>query len=136
MKTPAIIAQVEDYLVSRRAMGFDLRGEGYQLRAFARFAGEQADAETLTLELLLRWVQGSVAPGPVTAARREQLAVPAMTISISPVAPITQAASRRTIRSALTATFRKARRLSMPPSWVPIRWNSIRRKHFRPIRTR
>ena len=37
MKAPAIIAQVEDYLVSRRAMGFDLRGEGYQLRAF--FAG-------------------------------------------------------------------------------------------------
>jgi hypothetical protein len=52
MKTPAIIAQVEDYLVSRRAMGFDLRGEGYQLRAFARFAGEQADAETLTLEFV------------------------------------------------------------------------------------
>ena len=44
-------------------MGFDLRGEGYQLRAFARFAGAQDDAETLTLELLLRWVQGSVAPG-------------------------------------------------------------------------
>ncbi len=61
MKTPAVIAQVEDYLVSRRAMGFELRGEGYQLRAFARFAGEQADAETLTLELLLRWVQGAAA---------------------------------------------------------------------------
>lgn len=76
MKTPAIIAQVEDYLVSRRAMGFDLRGEGYQLRAFARFAGEQADAEALTLELLLRWVQGSVAPGPVTAARRVEVLRP------------------------------------------------------------
>ena len=48
MTTPTITAQVEDYLVSRRAMGFDLRGEGYQLHAFARFAGEQDDAETLT----------------------------------------------------------------------------------------
>jgi len=55
MTTPAITAQVEDYLVSRRAMGYDLQGEGYQLRAFARFAGKQGDAETLTLELLLRW---------------------------------------------------------------------------------
>ncbi|HUS08648.1 MAG TPA: tyrosine-type recombinase/integrase [Bryobacteraceae bacterium] len=70
MKTSTVAAQVEDYLVSRRAMGFDLRGEGYQLLAFARFAGEQADAEALTFELLLAWVQGSIAPGPVTAARR------------------------------------------------------------------
>ena len=75
MITTAITAQVADYLVSRRAMGFDLRGEGYQLHAFARFAGEQ-DAETLTLELLLRWVQGSVAPGPVTAARRVEVLRP------------------------------------------------------------
>jgi integrase len=75
MMTTAITAQVADYLVSRRAMGFDLRGEGYQLHAFARFAGEQ-DAETLTLELLLRWVQGSVAPGPVTAARRVEVLRP------------------------------------------------------------
>lgn len=75
MKNPTIIAQVEDYLVSRRAMGFDLRGEGYQLRAFARFAGEQA-AEPLALELLLRWVHGSVAPGPITAARRVEVPRP------------------------------------------------------------
>jgi integrase len=76
MTTPAITAQVEDYLVSRRAMGFDLRGEGYQLRAFARFAGEQDDAKALTLDLLLRWVQGSVVPGPVTAARRVEVLRP------------------------------------------------------------
>jgi len=76
MTTTAITAQVEDYLVSRRAMGFDLRGEGYQLHAFARFASEQDDAETLPSELLLRWVQGSVAPGPVTAARRVEVLRP------------------------------------------------------------
>jgi integrase len=76
MTTTAITAQVEDYLVSRRAMGFDLRGEGYQLHAFARFAGEQDEDQTLTLELLLRWVQGSVTPGPVTAARRVEVLRP------------------------------------------------------------
>ena len=76
MTTSAIATQVEDYLVSRRSMGFDLRGEEYQLRAFARFAGEQDDVETLTLELLLRWVQGAFAPGPVTAARRAEVLRP------------------------------------------------------------
>jgi integrase len=75
MMTNAITAQVEDYLVSRRAMGFDLRGEGYQLRAFARFAAGQT-AETLTVEFLLRWVQGYVAPGPLTAARRVEVLRP------------------------------------------------------------
>lgn len=72
----AITAQVEEYLVSRRAMGFDLRGEGYQLHAFARFSGEQNEAGTLMLELLLRWVQGAVSPGPVTAARRVEILRP------------------------------------------------------------
>lgn len=76
MTTSAIATQVEDYLVSRRSMGFDLRGEEYQLRAFTRFAGEQDDVETLTLELLLCWVQGAFAPGPVTAARRAEVLRP------------------------------------------------------------
>jgi integrase len=76
MTAIAITAQVEDYLVSRRAMGFDLRGEGYQLHAFARFVGEQNEVGTLTLELLLRWVKGAVSPGPVTAARRVEILRP------------------------------------------------------------
>jgi len=76
MTMPAITAQVEDYLVSRHAMGFELRGEGYQLRAFARFANQRHDAEALTLELLLGWVQAAVAPGPVTAARRVEVLRP------------------------------------------------------------
>ena len=76
MTATAITTQVEDYLVSRRAMGFDLRGEGYQLHAFARFVGEQDEAGALTLELLLRWVQGAISPGPVTAARRVEVLSP------------------------------------------------------------
>lgn len=79
MTVPAITGHVEEYLVARRAMGFDLRGEGYQLRAFARFVSEQGDAVALTLELLLRWAQGSAAPGPVTAARREEVLRPFLT---------------------------------------------------------
>jgi integrase len=76
MTATAITSQVEDYLVSRRAMGFDLRGEGYQLHAFARFVGEQGEAGALTLELLLRWVRGAILPGPVTAARRIEVLRP------------------------------------------------------------
>lgn len=76
MTAITITAQVEDYLVSRRSMGFDLRGAGYQLHAFARFIGEQGEAGALTLELVLRWVQGAVSPGPVTAARRIEVLRP------------------------------------------------------------
>jgi integrase len=90
MTTTAITAQVKDYLISRRAMGFDLRGEGYQLHAFARFANEQSDAGTLTLELLLRWVQGTASPGPVTAARRVEVLRPFLKYcrQFDPVCPV------------------------------------------------
>jgi integrase len=76
MTAITITVQVEEYLAARRAMGFDLRGEGYQLHAFARFIGEQNEPGTLTLQLLLRWVQGAVSPGPVTAARRIEVLRP------------------------------------------------------------
>lgn len=71
-----VLAQVEEYLAARRAMGFELRGEGYQLRAFARFVDEQREARVLTMELLLRWVQGAATAGPVTAARRVEVLRP------------------------------------------------------------
>jgi integrase len=62
--------QVEQYLASRRAMGFDLRGEGYQLHAFAHFAEKAGHTGPLTTDLLLRWVQAAKNAGPVTAGRR------------------------------------------------------------------
>ena len=69
--------QVEQYLAFRRAMGFDLRGEGYQLHAFARFADETSrHTGPLTTDLLLRWVQTAKKPGPVTAARRVEVLRP------------------------------------------------------------
>ena len=76
MTPETISAQVEDYLGARRAMGFELKGEGYQLRAFARFASGQGEAGALTMDLLLRWVQGAATPGPVTAARRVEVLRP------------------------------------------------------------
>lgn len=76
MKWPSITKQVERYLASRRAMGFELRGEGYQLHAFARFAEENGHAGPLAMSLLLEWVQGAKMPGPVTAARRVEVLRP------------------------------------------------------------
>jgi len=64
-----ILAQVEHYLTSRRTMGFDLRGEGYQLHAFARFAEQHRQAGALTAELAVRWARSSTKQGPVTARR-------------------------------------------------------------------
>ncbi len=90
MTTLTIPAQVEEYLAARRAMGFELRGEGYQPRAFARFVSEQGEAGALTMELLLRWVQGAAMPGPVTAARRVEVLRPFLKYyrQFDPVRPV------------------------------------------------
>ena len=73
---PTITKQVEKYLASRRAMGFDLHGEEYQLHAFARFAKEHGHAGPMTINSLLQWIQGAKMPGPVTAARRVEVLRP------------------------------------------------------------
>jgi len=76
MRRLTMTKQVEQYLASRRAMGFDLRGEGYQLHAFARFAEEAGHTGPLTTDLLLRWVQAAKNAGPVTAGRRVEVLRP------------------------------------------------------------
>lgn len=76
MRWPALAKLVEQYLAARRAMGFELRGEGYQLRAFARFAEERNHAGRITTDLLLGWVQAAENAGPVTAARRVEVLRP------------------------------------------------------------
>jgi integrase len=85
-----ITKQVEEYLASRRAMGFELRGEGYQLHAFARFAKENGYAGPVTMNLLLQWVQGAKKPGPVTAARRVEVLRPFLRYcrQFDPVCPV------------------------------------------------
>jgi integrase len=74
--TLTTMLQVERYLDARRAMGFDLRGEGYQLRAFARFAQQRGLAGVLTVDFAVRWARSSTKPGPVTAARRLEVLRP------------------------------------------------------------
>ena len=90
MRWPTITEQVEKYLALRRAMGFDLRGEGYQLHAFARFAEANGHTGPLTMRLLLRWVQGATMPGPVTAARRVEVLRPFLRYcrQIDPACPV------------------------------------------------
>ncbi len=90
MTTLTISAQIEEYLAARRAMGFGLRGEGYQLRAFARFVTQQGEPGTLTMEMLLRWVQGAATPGPITAARRVEVLRPFLKYyrQFDPVCPV------------------------------------------------
>lgn len=75
MNKPLIAAQVEEYLATRRAMGFALTGEGSQLRAFARVSQENQQT-ALTVESIMLWVQGASKPGPVTAARRVEVLRP------------------------------------------------------------
>ena len=70
MKKGLITTLVADYLASRRVMGFALKGEGYQLHAFARFAKQQNHSGSPTVDVVLQWAQGAKKPGPVTAARR------------------------------------------------------------------
>jgi len=71
-----IASRVQAYLSVRRAMGFELRGAGYQLLAFARFVEEQPHPDALTMDLLMEWVQGADRPGPATAARRVEVLRP------------------------------------------------------------
>ena len=119
MTTMTISAQVEEYLASRRAMGFELRGEGYQLRAFARFANQQGEAGTLTMEMLLRWVQGAATPGPVTAARRVEVLRPFLKYcrQFDPVCPVVPSGFVAEAIGGCLRTFTQKRKWSLysPP---------------------
>ena len=52
--------RVEAYLSARRALGYELRVEGEQLRRFARFAEQHGHRGALTLELALDWANAIV----------------------------------------------------------------------------
>jgi integrase len=64
--------QVDAYLVARRAMGFDLRTDERQLRAFARFADHEGHRGPVTLALAVRWAQSARGSTRRTWARRLQ----------------------------------------------------------------
>jgi integrase len=50
-----MVALVEDYLVHRRSLGFELGIAGCQLLSFARFADSSGHRGALTLDLIVRW---------------------------------------------------------------------------------
>jgi integrase len=62
--------RVEAYLSARRALGYELRVEGKQLRRFARFAEQQGHRGELTLELALDWANASEKKSAIGPARR------------------------------------------------------------------
>ena len=72
-------ALVDTYLAARRSMGFDLRIDGRQLCAFARFADQTGHRGPLTVAVAVRWAQSAPAghppdlgpPAPNTAAVHE-----------------------------------------------------------------
>lgn len=69
-------ARVEDYLVARRQMGFDLDIAGSQLLAFARFADEAGHGGPITLDLAVRWARSASRPTALTMARRIEVLRP------------------------------------------------------------
>jgi integrase len=71
-------ALVDTYLAARRSLGFDLRIEGRQLRAFARFADETGHRGPLTVAVAVRWAQRTRRDTRLTWARRLQTLRPFM----------------------------------------------------------
>jgi integrase len=50
-----MLAKVRAYLAERRALGYQLSGDGYLLRSFARYADRQGHQGPLTCSLVLSW---------------------------------------------------------------------------------
>ena len=66
-----MLSFAEDYLTERRALGFDLRIPGDQIRAFARFVDAMGHIGPLTTRVTLDWVQGQAKHAkPFSWARR------------------------------------------------------------------
>ncbi|MHB1552076.1 MAG: tyrosine-type recombinase/integrase [Vulcanimicrobiaceae bacterium] len=72
-----MLSKAEDYLDERRALGFDLRIAGDQIKAFARFVDEAGHTGPLTTRITLDWVQGKARrAAPFSWARRLEVVRP------------------------------------------------------------
>mgnify|MGYP001814028019 CR=1 FL=1 len=69
-------ARVEDYLTTRRQLGYALVIEGEQLQRFARFADAQQHRGAITVELAVAWACASKRSGPIGRARRLEVVRP------------------------------------------------------------
>jgi integrase len=61
---------VEDYLVMRRSLGFDIERIRWLLRDFARFIGRIEHRGPITVDLALQWALSSRSSDPAHAERR------------------------------------------------------------------
>jgi integrase len=70
MTHSGILNWVEQYLASRRGMGFALESPAWQLRSFARYAQQVGHCGPITLDLATRWALLPRSSDPGRAARR------------------------------------------------------------------
>lgn len=56
-KHKSMLTQVEEFLASRRQLGYKLHRQAYLLRAFGRYVDESGHKGAITAELALRWVR-------------------------------------------------------------------------------
>ncbi len=62
--------RVEDYLITRRRLGYQLKIEGDELFRFARFADEHGNNKALTIEIAVAWANSSKKVSNICPARR------------------------------------------------------------------
>jgi integrase len=62
--------RVEDYLITRRRLGYQLKVEGDELFRFARFADENGNNKALTIEIAVAWANSSKKVSSICPARR------------------------------------------------------------------
>ena len=70
MTPPSFLDLVEQYLVFRRGLGFDLKSPGWALRDFARYADRIGHQGHVTIDLAVQWALSSCSNVPAQAARR------------------------------------------------------------------
>ena len=70
MTLPSFHRLVDDYLLTRRGLGFDLETPEWQLRDFANYADRIGHSGPLTIELAVEWAQSSRSSNPAQAVRR------------------------------------------------------------------
>ncbi len=66
----SIVALVQDYLVLRRGLGYQLASQGKALLSFARFLDRIGHSGPVTVELAVRWARLSRSTDPCNTARR------------------------------------------------------------------
>ena len=70
MTPPSFHRLVDDYLIARRGLGFNLETPEWLLRDFASHADRIGHSGPLTIELMVQWAQASQSSNPAQAVRR------------------------------------------------------------------